>query len=142
MKRKREPRTVFVAIAVIKKDGRYLICKRHRHKSFGGYWEFPGGKREKNESWEGCLHRELREELGVGVGRAREIGRLYHRLGKRQAFFRVFSCVLKKGEKPRPLDAKAIRWVSPSRLCRFRFPPANRPLLGRLAGCPTHGPML
>lgn len=137
MTHKREPRTVHVAIAVIGRGGRCLICRRHPDRSFGGYWEFPGGKREKNESWERCLHRELKEELGVGVTRVRMIGKLHHRLKRRQAFFRVFSCALKKGETPRPLDAKAIRWVKPGRLSRYRFPPANRPLIRKLARCPS-----
>lgn len=133
MKTKPEPRTVYVAIAVIEKSGRYLICRRHAHQSFGGYWEFPGGKRENGESWESCLRRELQEELGVCITRVKAIGKLYHRLGRRQAFFRVFSCVLKKGQRPRPLDAQAIRWVKPERLLRHRFPPANRPLIRQLA---------
>lgn len=133
---KPEPRVVRVAIAVIERRGRVLICRRHAGKTFGGHWEFPGGKRESDESWQECLRRELREELGISVRRIRPIGRLYHRLGRREAFFRVFRCAI-NGGRPQPLAAQEVRWVPRSRISRYRFPPANAPLIARLsADCP------
>ena len=33
-----------------------------------GFWEFPGGKLEKNETPENCLIREIKEEIGVNLG--------------------------------------------------------------------------
>ena len=128
---KRQPRVVHVAIAVIERRGKLLICRRRPQDSFGGYWEFPGGKRQPRESWSACLRRELHEELGVRVARVTPFGRLYHRLRRREAFFRVFRCRI-NGGRPRPLAAQAIRWVSLARLSRYRFPPANAPLLERL----------
>jgi mutator protein MutT len=131
---KREPRVVRVAIAVIERGGRFLICRRHAGKTFGGHWEFPGGKREPGESWESCLRRELREELGIRVRRVTPLGRLYHRLGRREAFFRVFRCAIAAG-RPQPLAAQSIKWVSPAGLRRHRFPPANAPLIAQLSRC-------
>ena len=129
---KRQPRIVHVAIAVIERRGEVLICRRRARDSFGGYWEFPGGKREAGESWSDCLRRELKEELGVRVMRVSPAGRLYHRLRRREAFFRVFRCRL-NGGRPRPLAAQAVRWVPLARLARYRFPPANAPLIRRLS---------
>lgn len=128
---KREPRVVHVAIAVIERRGAVLVCRRRKQDSFGGYWEFPGGKRKRQESWEACLRRELWEELGVGISTLSPLGRLYHRLGRRQAFFRVFQCRI-NGGKPRPLASQALRWVPKQNLGRLRFPPANKPLLAKL----------
>lgn len=65
--RKRPSRVVHAALAVIERRGRYLICRRRQGDFLGGYWEFPGGKREPGESWEACVRREAREELGVVV---------------------------------------------------------------------------
>lgn len=127
----REPRFVQAAIAVIERRGRYLICRRHRHKTFGGYWEFPGGKREDGESWERCLRRELREELGVRVRAMKPFDRLRHHYRGRVASFRVFRCTIGLDE-PKPLASDMLRWVPANRLHRYRFPPANKPLIARL----------
>ena len=55
-----------VAAGVIRdEDGRVLLCRRTgKHE---GMWEFPGGKREENESIAECLARELCEELELQV---------------------------------------------------------------------------
>ena len=120
------------ALAVIERSGRYLICRRKRGQFLGGYWEFPGGKREPGESWTSCLRREVREELGVTVAGITPLCRLRHRYPGRPVFhFHVFRCRIARG-LPRPLAAEAIRWVLPERLARYKFPPANRPLLDRL----------
>ena len=129
--RKKQPRVVHVAIAVIERRGSVLICRRRKQDSFGGYWEFPGGKREPKEAWTACLKREVFEELGVRVIQARADGRLYHRLRRREAYFRVFRCRI-NGATPRPLAAQALRWVPLAKLARYQFPPANKPLLKRL----------
>jgi len=129
---KRQPKFVQVALAVIERDGRVLICRRRPQDSFGGYWEFPGGKRQPGEAWRSCLRRELREELGVRVRAMAPYGELRHRLGRRRAYFRVFRCAI-TGGRPKPLAAQMFRWVPANRLGRYRFPPANQPLLARLA---------
>ena len=38
-----------VGCAIIHKNGKLLIAQRHLNDSFGGYWEFPGGKVEAGE---------------------------------------------------------------------------------------------
>ena len=126
-----QPRTVHVALAVVSRRGRYLICRRRAEAFLGGYWEFPGGKREPGESWETCVRRELKEELGVAVTALKPFARLRHRYKAVAITFKVFRCRIARGT-PRPLDAQALRWVTPDQLRRYRFPPANRSLLTKL----------
>ena len=127
------PRRVQAALALIERRDRYLICQRRPKDFLGGYWEFPGGKREPGESWQACLHRELREELGVAIRVAQPYLTLRHRYRSRSIVFKVFHCAIIRG-RPRPLAAQTLRWVSVQHLRRYRFPPANRPLLVRLIG--------
>ena len=60
-----------VAVAVfIKADGSFLLSSRPTGKPYPGYWEFPGGKVEPDESVLQALKRELMEELNVAITRA------------------------------------------------------------------------
>lgn len=56
-----------VTAAIIIKDNKILITRRGPGQKFEGYWEFPGGKCEPNESPEECLRREIKEELNIDV---------------------------------------------------------------------------
>ena len=44
-----------------------MLGKRTRSQSWAGWWEFPGGKLEKNETPSKALEREIYEELGVNI---------------------------------------------------------------------------
>lgn len=60
--------TVVVAVVFkIKASPRYLIVRRNQAQSGAGYWEFPGGKIELNETPEEALRREIEEELQVTI---------------------------------------------------------------------------
>ena len=128
-------RHVQAAIALIERRGRYLVCRRRAGDFLGGFWEFPGGKREPGERWTVCLRRELREELGVAVKSVRPFGTIRHRGPHGSIMFKVFRCAIARGE-PRPVEADTLRWVPARELTRYRFPPANRRLIARLSAAP------
>jgi 8-oxo-dGTP diphosphatase len=54
-----------VSAAIIIENGKILLTKRNPNGDLPGYWEFPGGKRENNETIFECLEREIKEELNV-----------------------------------------------------------------------------
>lgn len=54
-----------VAAAIIFNKGKILVTRRAPGEKLAGYWEFPGGKLEGNETPQECIIRELREELGL-----------------------------------------------------------------------------
>lgn len=51
-------------------DASFLLTSRPQGKVYAGYWEFPGGKLEANETIEQALRRELNEELGITIAAA------------------------------------------------------------------------
>jgi mutator protein MutT len=60
-----------VAVGILlRPDGRVLLAERPVGKPWAGYWEFPGGKIDTDESARQALVRELHEELGFEVERA------------------------------------------------------------------------
>jgi 8-oxo-dGTP diphosphatase len=46
----------------------FLMTTRPQGKVYAGYWEFPGGKIESQETLEAALGRELQEEIGITIG--------------------------------------------------------------------------
>jgi 8-oxo-dGTP diphosphatase len=93
---------------------RLLVARRTAPPQFAGMWEFPGGKVERGEAPESALHRELREELGIGVVLGEELeapGPAGWPLNDK-AVMRVWFAEVADGE-PRPLeDHDELRWVS------------------------------
>lgn len=122
------PPPLDVAVAVIRQEGRLLISQRAQGDSFGGFWEFPGGKLNGGETLEAALTREIREELGVAieVGDKRMV--ISHRTPGRAIRLHCFDCRLVQGE-PRALECASWQWVLPDELDRFSFPPASLPLI-------------
>lgn len=60
-------RPIPVVAAVVRRDGRYLLCRRPPGKRHGGLWEFPGGKLLDGETRAEAVRRELAEELGLDM---------------------------------------------------------------------------
>ncbi len=125
------PKHLEVSAALIFRGSKLLITQRHAKAHLGGLWEFPGGKREAGESFEECLVREIREELGVDISVGElfeEITHDYHEKSLRLKFFR---CELISGE-PQPLDCAAVKWIEKSGLAAHEFPAADAQLLVKL----------
>ena len=125
------PAVVQVAAGLIFREGRYLIARRKADTHLGGLWEFPGGKREPGESLEGCLHRELREELGIDVTPPVHFRVIRHEYPGKTVELHFFRCTVSRGEAL-ALDCEEVRWVMPNEMANYEFPPADRPLIEAL----------
>ena len=54
--------------AIILHKKKVLIAQRKKDSWLeANKWEFPGGKVEQNETYEDCLIREIKEELGITI---------------------------------------------------------------------------
>ncbi len=121
-----------VAIAVIVRNSRVLICQRRADSTFPLHWEFPGGKCEPGETPEQAVAREAREELGVTLRVQRALGTLEHAYPTGAFRLYPFVCELLGDAEPRALAALELRWVSAPELRGYRFPPANGSLLNEV----------
>ena len=123
-----------VSAALIFYRGKLLITQRHAQSHLGGLWEFPGGKREPGETFEQCLVREIREELGVDIAVGELFEEISHDYPEKSVHLKFFTCKLLAGD-PQPLDCAAVRWIEKTQLADFEFPAADAQLLTKLK-CP------
>jgi 8-oxo-dGTP diphosphatase len=122
---------VEVVAAIVRRNGKILITRRLDHVHLGGLWEFPGGKVEGEESLEGALLREILEELGINIAAGPEIFTIEHDYPSKSVRLHFFDCTVIQGE-PQALDVSDLRWVTPSQLADFEFPPADAKLIQKL----------
>ena len=125
-----------VSAALIFRAGKLLITQRHANSHLGSLWEFPGGKREASETFEQCLIREIREELGAEIAVSELFEEIRHVYPEKSVHLKFFRCQLLAGE-PQPLDCAAVKWVGPNELAQFEFPAADARLLEKLKS-PDH----
>jgi 8-oxo-dGTP diphosphatase len=59
-----------VAAILVNSNNEILLARRNKNKSWGNYWELPGGKIEQGESPIDALKRELHEELSLYIEEA------------------------------------------------------------------------
>ncbi|KAF1051256.1 MAG: 8-oxo-dGTP diphosphatase [Stenotrophomonas maltophilia] len=120
---------IHVAAAVIRgDDDQVLIARRPEDKHQGGLWEFPGGKVEADEPVEAALSRELQEELGIRVERARPLIRIAHDYPDKSVLLDVWEVSAFSGE-PHGAEGQPLAWVRPRELGDYEFPAANAPIV-------------
>ena len=121
-----------VAAAVIERDDGYvLLAERPASKPWAGYWEFPGGKIEVNESPAVALRRELHEELGIDADLITPwITRDYDYPEKsvRLHFFRV----PRWHGTPHGREGQRLTWENSAAVTVAPLLPANGPILQAL----------
>lgn len=123
---------VRVVAAVIRRDGRTLVSRRHEGGPRGGKWEFPGGKVEAGESEQAALLREIAEELGCGIEVGALLARHVHAYPDLEVELAFYACTLAAGADPRPLGMAAIAWAPAGTLASYDFCEADLPLLPAL----------
>ncbi len=120
-----------VSAALIWHGGKLLITQRHARSHLGGLWEFPGGKREPGETFEQCLAREIREELGVEISVGELFEEIIHDYPEKSVHLKFFLCRLLSGD-PKPLDCAAVKWITANELDEYEFPAADAQILETL----------
>lgn len=120
-----------VAAVIWAKNKKILITKRPDNKPQGGFWEFPGGKIERDETPTEGLFRELKEELAISVLEMRPFVKLEHEYPERSIILDVWM-VEKFTGNARGNEGQTIAWVSIDQLNQYQFPEANRLIVDKL----------
>ena len=122
-----------VCAALIDKDGRVLINLRPKGKVMAGFWEFPGGKVEPNETPENALIRELEEELGINTWNSclAPLTFASHKYKEFHLLMPLYVCRKWVGIiKPR--ENQELEWYYPNQLMNVKMLPADIPLIAHL----------
>jgi len=116
---------------VFNNNGQLLIDQRLENSRMGGMWEFPGGKKNADESIEMTIQRELKEEIGIVVKVGAKLLSFDHSYSHKKINFTVHLCEWKSGQ-PQPLVSQKLLWISPEKLLDFPFPAANSKIISEL----------
>ncbi|ABG53068.1 mutator MutT protein [Trichodesmium erythraeum IMS101] len=121
-----------IGVAVIwDETGKILIDKRRLGDSFGGLWEFPGGKKEAGETIENCIKREVLEELGIEVAVEKHLITIEYNYSEIRLILHVYHCRYLRGI-PKAIECDEFRWVTLDEIDRFTFPEANEQIITAL----------
>jgi len=121
-----------VAVGVLRKNNRILICQRKQGGRYALKWEFPGGKVETGETIEQCLRRELHEELSIEIHSIEHMDTIaaYYEDG---GMFNVSYCfVFGFDGEPQNNIFEQIRWVTIGELNAIDLLDGNKPFVARL----------
>lgn len=99
-----------VAVGILMRtNGEVLLAQRPEGKPYAGYWEFPGGKVEANETIFEALQREFLEELGIHIRSAEHWCGLEHTYP--HAHVRLHFMISREWEgEPQSLEGQAFAW--------------------------------
>jgi A/G-specific adenine glycosylase len=117
-----------IVVAVLQREGRYLLGRRPSEGLLGGLWEFPGGKVEVGETHQQALLRECREELGLEVTVGGMLACVRHAYTHFRVTLNVYRCTLLSGD-PTPKHHTELRWVPREDFHTLAFPKANHKFL-------------
>lgn len=124
--------SIHVVAGVIRDaKGRVLLARRTEGRDLAGLWEFPGGKREHDETPEAALIRELREELGIEASVGAPLIRVPQRYPDKRLVLDVRLVDAWSG-RARGREGQALAWVPMDKLASYAMPPADRPVVAAL----------
>ncbi len=120
-----------VSAAIFIQNNSVFIAKRANNETLAGFWEFPGGKQENDESIFECLEREIFEELNVRC-KANEIylESIYNYDHGTINLIAILSNLLDTHIELSVHDD--YKWVNIDDLIHFNFAPADMPIVNKL----------
>ena len=113
-------------LALVNEDNEVLISLRKNKKEYDGYWEYPGGKVEENETLEQAIIREIKEEIDLEISKncIAPLTFTVDRHGGSETILFLYICRKWEGSITSLLDQR-IKWVKPIDLAEYQMPTPN-----------------
>jgi 8-oxo-dGTP diphosphatase len=111
-------------VACIIKSGEKIFATERGYGEFKGFWEFPGGKIEANETREQALVRELKEELAVEIKVENFLCTINYDYPSFHLTMHCFYCSIIKGELTL-LEHQSAKWLKVNELDSVKWLPAD-----------------
>ena len=121
--------SIHVAVGVIINDrDEVLVAHRPENKDQGGLWEFPGGKKEKDETIELALEREFLEEIGIKLESYSPMLKIKHDYKEYSVVLDVWM-ITEYSKIPVGVEGQTIEWRKVQSLNFKDFPEANKNII-------------
>ena len=122
--------------AIIRKNNKILIAQRKKDSWLEpNKWEFPGGKVEPSETYEKCLIREIKEELGITISIDKLFLKTTHIYVKNNQDLPItiiaYLTDWLEGEV-RNIDCQDSRWINIKDIKQYDFVAGDIPIINKL----------
>ena len=112
-------------VALVERDGRYLLARRPTEGVWGGLWEFPNRIMERIADPLEALEMLLQREFGLDVSAAGMLTCFDYGIMNRHVELSAYLCSHQTGEAT-PTDHIAVQWLSPAELVEPAMPSPHR----------------
>lgn len=109
-----------------------LIVRRGPEQSGAGFWEFPGGKVEVEESQQQALIREIKEELNLDIRVLRFLSENTHSYPSKTIRLFLYLCLAQDPESMKLTEHDLFQWVHPEQIELDQLSEADRPFVSVL----------
>lgn len=120
-------KTIDVVAALIVHDG-YIFATQRGYGEWKGWWEFPGGKVEQNETPKDALVREIREELATEIRVERYVTTIEWDYPAFHLSMRCYLCSVISGSLTL-LEHEAAAWLDREHLHSVQWLPADETIM-------------
>ncbi len=120
---------VHVAVGVVlDQNKKILIAERPLSKTKAGFWEFPGGKVEKDETVFDALKREFQEEIGIFIETANPLIKVHYHNQESNVLLDTWVITAYTGHAL-GMEGQVIKWIDVTELDNFTFPEGNKKII-------------
>jgi A/G-specific adenine glycosylase len=116
------------AVAIIRKNEKFLIVKQTKRRSLRGLWQFPSIELKHGQVTETVISKHFRNELGFKAAIGRRLKTVYHTYSHFIQELHPFETRL-MGKSPKFETQSALRWVDMKTINKYPFSGAHQKIL-------------